>query len=191
MKPQADTVRLTPATCYDSGRLVLCSQILNWVPEQFRFGSWNWCLYCGIEPSTSDHVIPQSILPWGMENGGGSAPGITAPCCKQCNCLLGSLVFDTLSERCDYVRQRLTAKLKRWTRMLKWTDRELKPMGHSLKHFIIDNMEIKQVSLARLAWQSGPRFLELLSDARAMAVKDFPSNKELHRFMGCPPSKEI
>lgn len=64
------------------------------------------CGYCFQEWATSwDHIIP-----WVA--GGGNNKDNLYPSCRKCNTILGSLIFDSLREKREYVRNYLISKGK-------------------------------------------------------------------------------
>lgn len=65
---------------------------------------WTPCGYCFQEWANSwDHILPVSER---GRNGGTNL----FPCCKRCNSILNSKVFDTLEEKRAYIRERLVAR---------------------------------------------------------------------------------
>ena len=70
------------------------------------------CYYCGLPATSKDHAVPRALLRaladdpdalrhimWNRRE--------TVPCCRECNCLLGASVQNTLEERKAFLKERL------------------------------------------------------------------------------------
>lgn len=90
------------------------------------------CFYCGDIATEEDHVIPHSFL-HGL---GAARTGYgtdTLPACRECNGMLGSLVFDTLEERLDELAFKTKTKYKQALSKPDWAERELNELTGNLR----------------------------------------------------------
>lgn len=156
--------------------------IHSWVPLDFKFGSWATCFYCGDLPNSQDHVIPWSMM-FSVEKHKGSDKGPRTPACMTCNSILSSFFFDTLHERCDYVKQYLLKKHAKILKTQDWSDEELKELDGKLKNHIIKQVNFKKEITPRVFWQNSKEFVSEFEKAYEKSVSEYPFNKNLHAFM--------
>jgi Zn-finger protein len=157
-------------------------QIQNWIPLDFKFGTWAHCFYCGCTPNSQDHVIPWSMM-YSVEKHKGSDKGPRTPACMNCNLVLQSSFFDTLHERCSYVKKYLSNKHSKLLKTEDWSKDELKDVQGKLKNYIIDQQNLKKEVEPRVLWQNSKQFICEFEKAYEKAVIEYPFNSNLHKFM--------
>jgi len=157
-------------------------QIQNWIPLDFKFGTWTHCFYCGAIPESQDHVIPWSMM-YSVEKHKGSDKGPRTPACMSCNCILESFFFDTLYERCSYIKNYLIKKYSKILKTEDWTVEELKTIQGKLKNHIINQQNLKKEAEPKVFWQNSKEFIFEFEKAYEKAVIEYPFNNNLHKFM--------
>lgn len=92
------------------------------------------CFYCGESATCEDHVIPHSLVcKQGTARRGWSID--TLPACKECNSILSALVFNTLDERKERLRNRLKQRYAKELAHVLWTQHELDELGSALRGY--------------------------------------------------------
>ncbi len=159
------------------------TEINEWLPDGFRFGSWLTCFYCGTSPTERDHVVPYSMLSAERRRGGAHSVGATVPTCHECNMVLSSFYFDTLSDRCDYLNKRLRRRYSKMLHMEAWQPWEIDELKGALRGHVHSKQEERSIAIKRVSWQFTPEFTKMHEDAHKQAVDEFPSNKRFIEFM--------
>ncbi len=90
------------------------------------------CFYCGELATCEDHVIPHSMR-YAMGINRRDYGTDTLPACHECNGLLGSNVFDTLTERKTYLDTALRKRYANELHYKPWSQAELEELGYSLR----------------------------------------------------------
>jgi len=115
------------------------------------------CYYCGLPATSKDHAVPRALLRaladdpdalrhimWNRRE--------TVPCCRECNCLLGVSVQNTLEERKAFLKERLRRRYTRFLSIPDWSEEELFEMSGRLRRYVVSGLKKKAVALARLRW---------------------------------------
>lgn len=155
----------------------------NWIPLDFKFGTWSNCFYCGAKPDSQDHIVPWSMINVEKKHKG-SDNGPRTPSCMSCNLILSSLFFDSLKERCDYLKRQLQKKYAKILKNQDWSDEELKELKDGkIKNYIIQQMNIKKEVFPKVYWQNSNLFISEFDKAYKKSLIEYPNNKKLHEFM--------
>jgi len=159
------------------------SEILkSWVPQNFRFGCWEHCFYCGQKPDSQDHVIPWSFLHSDV-NHTGSSEGIKTPACKNCNSLVSSLLFDSMSERVEYINKIIRKKYRKEIVSETWSADDIEQLKENLKTYIIEKQRQKEIAVSRANWIFTSKFIEIFEQAFKKTEEEYPQNYMLINFM--------
>lgn len=115
------------------------------------------CYYCGLPATTKDHAIPRCLLSTLADDPDAlrhlmSNRRETVPACRECNCLLGPSVQDTLEERKHFLKERLRRRYRRYLGIRNWSEEDLAEMGGTLRGFIRYGLRKKALVLGRLRW---------------------------------------
>ena len=157
-------------------------ELQNWIPLDFKFGNWANCFYCGDIPNSQDHIIPWSMIN-SIEKHSGSDKGPRTPSCMVCNGILSSFFFDSLHERCEYVKQYLLKKHSKLLKIKDWSEKDLKEIDGKLKNHVIRQLNLKKEMMPRIFWQNSKEFVSEFDKAYQKAINEYPFNKYLHKFM--------
>lgn len=158
--------------------------LVNWVPS-LRIGNWVHCFYCGLEPTTVDHIIPRAFLFVEGDNQGNDR-GLTVPACRYCNSSLSDLYFTSMAMRCKYRQKRLQKTHWEFVRMAPWTANEMKALDVSLRNHVAGRQGRRYRALTQVYWQTKRGFFEMFDTAYREAKLQFPENIKLHRYMEPP-----
>ncbi len=162
----------------------LLAKLESWVPQNFRFGSWSNCFYCGTQPTDRDHVIPFSMI--SPEKRGGKcrgSTGMTTPSCHECNLMLSNLFFETMHDRCEYVNKRIRRRYSKLLHMEKWQDWELDSIKGKLRSYVICKQSERNMAVDRASWQFKEKFTKLFEQSFDECKSEHPENKHLVDFM--------
>jgi hypothetical protein len=100
---------------------------------RIRYNSENRnCFYCGVRGTARDHIYPVAERS-GFRRFGGQE---TVRVCTECNGLLGSRFFESITERCQYVADHLFAKYNLGKTAVDWQDWEIEELGPLLQRRI-------------------------------------------------------
>jgi hypothetical protein len=171
-----------------SAKDVLFSQseiekLKNWVPSDFRFGSWSSCFYCGTSPTDQEHVIPFSMLTLQKRTDASANFGPRTPACHECNLILSNFFFDSLSERCEYANKRLRRRYSKLLHMETWQQWELDEVKGKLRGYVLSKQAERGIAVDRVSWQFKEEFTKLFEEAYQSAKSEFPGNEEFQNFM--------
>jgi len=107
------------------------------------YGESYVCYYCGLSADTVDHVIPQKTLlalrTLDDEEITRKIIGeriLMVWACRECNCIAGYSFQDTLSERKQYVLNKLAKRYKGDILTPDWADDELSEMSGEMRKYI-------------------------------------------------------
>ena len=162
----------------------LLAKLESWVPQNFRFGTWSNCFYCGTQPTDRDHVIPFSML--SLEKRGGKcrgSTGMTTPSCHECNIMLSNLFFETMHDRCEYVNKRIRRRYSKLLHMEKWQEWELDSIKGKLRSYVICKQSERNMAVDRASWQFKEKFTKLFEQSFDECKSEHPENKHLMDFM--------
>jgi hypothetical protein len=130
-----------------------------WVKDRSIWGTKNICYYCGQPGDSIDHVIPQYVL---RQLAALADVNITKDilrqralkvwACRECNCLAGASLQDSLVERKQFIKEKLKKRYKKIIELPKWDDDELSEMGYFLRQYIENMAEFKKFILQRIAF---------------------------------------
>ena len=112
------------------------------------------CYYCGMPCDGDDHVTPKAVLAMmpDPESNPVRARTFTVPCCRECNSILGSKVFETLVQRKRALKERLRHKYVKYLRIPEWSPSELDELEGRLRESVEQALRIQRVTRSRLAW---------------------------------------
>jgi len=115
------------------------------------------CYYCGLPANSKDHAVPRAVMTtladdpdalrhimWNRRE--------TVPCCRECNCLLGASVQDTLEQRKAFLKEKLRRRYRKFLAIPNWTDAELTEMRGGLRRYVVFGLKKKAVVIRRLRW---------------------------------------
>ena len=158
-------------------------KLKNWVPNDFRFGSWSNCFYCGTSPTDQEHVIPFSMLTSEKRTETSDRFGPRTPSCHECNSILSNYFFDSLAERCEYANKRLRRRYSKLLHMETWQQWELDEIKGKLRGYVLSKQAERGIAVDRVSWQFREGFTKLFEEAYQSALTEFPENKDFHGFM--------
>lgn len=121
---------------------------------RFHFGNSNRCTYCGQTPSDREHVVPRSMQSL-KEHPGFIETGPWTWACRSCNLTLGNRFFPTFKERCQYVQDQISRRVK----PVIWHNWELKQFDYGLKKFIAADRARRMSNAERADWFGSRSFL--------------------------------
>ena len=117
------------------------------------------CYYCGQPASTIDHVIPKSILKQltTLEDAEITHAilrkrALKVSACRECNCLLSDSLQDSLTDRKQYLKQKLRKRYAKLLGIPKWEDEEMENLGYNLSSYIKMSIKKKRLIRFRLDW---------------------------------------
>jgi 5-methylcytosine-specific restriction endonuclease McrA len=117
------------------------------------------CYYCGGPASTTDHVIPRSVLRCFDYEADPQAHAklikgrrLEVPACHECNTLLGSTYQETLQQRKAFLKSKLRKRYKKVLKLPTWTAEEIEELGPTLKKSLLASLAEKERLKRRLAW---------------------------------------
>lgn len=158
-------------------------KLKNWVPSDFRFGSWSSCFYCGTSPTDQEHVIPFSMLTLQKRKEASANFGPRTPACHECNLILSNFFFDSLFERCEYANKRLRRRYSKLLHMETWQQWELDEVKGKLRGYVLSKQAERGIAVDRVSWQFKEEFTKLFEEAYQSAKSEFPGNEEFQNFM--------
>jgi hypothetical protein len=130
-----------------------------WVKDRSIWGTKNICYYCGQPADSIDHVIPQYLLRQLVALGDAEITkdilrqrALKDWACRECNCLAGSSMQDSLVERKQFIKEKLRKKYRKIVGLPRWDDDELNEMGYVLRSYIENTAKLKEFILQRIAW---------------------------------------
>lgn len=113
----------------------------------FRFGNDSVCTYCGDPATERDHVIPV-IFQHNHDQQRGTINGPITYACHRCNCSLGSHWFDTFSERCRWLSDRIVDGGVTVT----WHGWEMAWLDHTLRSYVKKRRNYRKWQAERADW---------------------------------------
>lgn len=115
------------------------------------------CFYCSDKSTDMDHTIPHSFVRFK-----GARRQYTTDCvpaCRECNLLLTNRIHGSLSERLNYLCEKVKAKNFKLLNMPDWHESELKEMGNKLRQEIRKFMIKKAIARHRVKTLEGNAIL--------------------------------
>lgn len=110
-----------------------------------------WCEYCGLPADTVDHVKPVAYTN-AIEHLAKISNTKLVYCCRECNSIAGSRVFQSLAAKRAYIQQRLRQKYKKYLKMPNWSEDELSEMGSEMRRYIEQGQAMKGIVARRVRW---------------------------------------
>lgn len=111
------------------------------------------CIYCGLEATQMDHLIPE---PW---SGPTARTNIaTVPACRECNVLIGDYVTFSITKRRAYAHEKLRERYAKWLQCKRFTAAELDEMGPNLRSVVEDGLRQRVLLEDRLRWPVDPYY---------------------------------
>ena len=151
---------MTPRTLNDP-------TIFRQVVPDYLFGCIGICTYCGERANTVDHVIPVSYFDSQIiRTASTKNKGVRTYSCAECNFMLSNKFFNTFSDRCKYVNQRIGQRHRAILNLPVWTPEEFDELGKNIKARLGEKLNLKAVVLERIRWQTTQEFDEYCKEAR-------------------------
>lgn len=103
-------------------------------------GDWSNCVYCGDIADTADHVPPMKRV-WAHGVDYYTQQGfdiVKAPCCRECNSVLGDRDLPTIEERAIHMYAAIQKRYKPILACPEWDIEELDELDYSLRAHIED-----------------------------------------------------
>ena len=97
---------------------------------------YNLCIYCGLPATCRDHVPPLSRVSDYESLGLKREMYLLVPSCTQCNHLLGNSLQDTLIDRVEYLKDKLSRRFVKKLQAQDWDDDELLELGPTLRSYV-------------------------------------------------------
>ena len=101
------------------------------------------CTYCGSPCDTRDHVIPVSSEYISRKNAKTNTSN-TVPSCRECNTMLGSLLFLTIGERASYLYTLYKTRFKKFLLMPDWSLEDLNELKGRLNQSVRNSLKKKE-----------------------------------------------
>lgn len=109
------------------------------------------CIYCGLQASQRDHLIPE---PW---SGPAVRPHVlTVPACRDCNLSINDSLTFSITERRAIAHERILKRHGKWLQCKVFTQAELDEMGPNLRSTVEEGMHMRALIEARLDWPLDP-----------------------------------
>jgi len=105
------------------------------------------CFYCGEWAFSIDHVPPITHL-------GDFKLGFLIPACQECNCILNDRRFNTLGERCEYIKRKLKKRYGSILYISPWSNEEIDELDGRLKEYVSGYRNSIDILLERLGYKS-------------------------------------
>lgn len=111
------------------------------------------CIYCGHGATTRDHLIPET---W-------SGPAIrhqvlTVPACQNCNSSIGDTLTFSITARRRLAHERIERHGRKWLRCQNFTPGEIRELGHGLRSYVKEGMQMRALIESRLNWPPHPLY---------------------------------
>ncbi len=125
---------------------LLPEHLVATAPQHLAY-PYRLCVYCGLSGYTRDHLLPMTVT-------GRAARRhvLTVPACRECNSVIGDRRVANITVRRSYAQQGIRRKYRRALRTLDWTNEQLNEFGPTLRSCAIKALEVKRITLGRLAW---------------------------------------
>ncbi len=107
------------------------------------------CTYCGSPCDTRDHVIPVSREYTSRKNAKTNIRN-TVPSCRECNTMLGSLLFLTIGDRASYLYTLYKGRFKKLLFMPDWSIEDLDGLKGRLKQSVRNSVKKKERAKERI-----------------------------------------
>lgn len=110
------------------------------------------CTYCGMPSDTMDHVPALSTVSMIRATEIETGRMIKVPACRECNSLLGTTTAHSIVERRAIVREKLTARYRKYLNMPKWDEDDFEDVSPEMAKFIRASSVIAEQVKARTRW---------------------------------------
>jgi 5-methylcytosine-specific restriction endonuclease McrA len=124
-------------------------------PSERHSQGYRLCVYCGQPADTLDHCPPLSRIDDYESLGLRRELYLTVPSCRHCNALAADSLQDNIFERIDYVKDRLSNKLKKYLKKIEWDDEEIEELGPSLASAVLANNKKTELAISRVEYYGG------------------------------------
>jgi hypothetical protein len=129
-----------------------------------KFAKATWCIYCGGQPETEDHVFPVSIaaqINWsiiGPKSMQIFRPVLViVPCCHSCNSLASSYNPASIRDKRRYIQDKLRKKYKA---MRMWANDELDELAPAFRGYVKRSLKSAIEAQSRILWPSPVRIYD-------------------------------
>jgi hypothetical protein len=109
------------------------------------------CIYCGLDATTMDHLVPE---PWTGE--AARRLVVTVPACRECNTMICDRLTWSITERRAYAHEQIRAKYGKWLKCRIYTPSEVREFGRNLRTVVQEGTRMRAVTEARLSWPEDP-----------------------------------
>lgn len=125
----------------------MCLDHLEWhLPSPLNYPP-GVCVYCGMLANTRDHLLPRT---W---TGNAQRSNVlVVPACRECNSAISDQFAPSITGRRETAHAHIRRKHKKLLASERWTKRELRELGTSLRTYIQRSEHDRLVQEARLAW---------------------------------------
>jgi hypothetical protein len=127
------------------------------------------CVYCGLEATTRDHLLPRTWTGDAIRR-----HVLTVPACQQCNSIIGDRFVLSITDRRKYAQERIADKNRNLLNMPAWTPDEIAKLGKSLRSVVERGVFDRALLRDRLSWPKDPDY-----DVRAMQQSGIANPSEL------------
>jgi hypothetical protein len=111
------------------------------------------CVYCGVPADTIDHIPPRyvrlTLIELKLDT---RYPFVEVRACRECNTLLGTRAFWTVTQRKAFIKRVLRSRYRKYLKIPAWTNEELNELGPSLYRCTIHGIAVKAFVEARLRY---------------------------------------
>jgi hypothetical protein len=105
------------------------------------------CIYCGLEATQRDHLIPE---PW---SGPAIRPHVlTVPACRECNNSINDSLTFSITKRREIAHEHIYRRHGKWLRCKYFTNEELEEMGPNLRSTVHEGHIMRAITEARVSW---------------------------------------
>ena len=103
------------------------------------------CFYCGERAVSMDHVFPYCVAGILTE---------AVPSCRECNCVLGCLIFPDRWSKKAHIASRLRQRYADVLLYVDFSESDLSEMGYTLRTEVINGLLLKQNVIERIKFAS-------------------------------------
>ena len=94
------------------------------------------CVYCGMPADTRDHAPPLSRVSDYESFNLEQEFYLLVPCCSSCNSILGDSLQETILQRIEHLKDRLSSRYAKRIKAQEWDDSEVLELGRNLRSWV-------------------------------------------------------
>ena len=117
------------------------------------------CVYCGDPATERDHVPPISQVDEYRALGLVREHYLLVPSCKSCNTIAGTSLQNSIFERIEVIKDKISRKLARYLKQTEWDEEEIEELGPNLATAVKAGSVKRQMAIARIEYYGGYDYL--------------------------------